>query len=436
MRKSIIVLFLVTFLVCGMSSTCLPAGTFDNRDYEGTEIRLAMDYAEMVNFLNQIVPEFEQMTGIKVVVDLIPYTEHRDKLVLDLFSKTGYYDLMQIGINWFGEFIELGNYLEPLNQFIDDPRFPNPKVDEIMPKLWEIYSAEYKDKVYGFPFIPDAMVFGYNKEMFNKIGLERAPKTWEEVYDYGKKLTQDIDGDGKTDQYGLALMAGGGVQTMCTYSLLFYAYGGRFFDEQGMPCFNSDSGIKAMKMFLKLLEVAPPAALESDIAEATQQMAQGLTAMIASWPAAVLATLEDPEKSKVVGKVAYTIPPNESTIIGGFSMGISRFVTDKEKEASYLFMNWLSSPEVDKKKALAGLTPIRTTTYQDEEVLKKYPYIAVFRDALTVGKPWPSRAGTQEAWNIIQDCVSKTLIGKLLPEDAVRRIDDDILTMLKRRGEM
>ena len=281
--------------------------------YEGTELHFSMDYVEMVGFVDGLTEEFEQETGIKVTVELIPYLNYRDKIILDLSSKTGNYNLMQTAAMWMEEFVNQADYLEPLNEYLENQRFPDPDVDGIMPNLWSAYNGEYENKVYGFPFIPDGMVFLYNKEMFAEAGLTEPPKTWDEVYEYGKKLTRDTDGDGKIDQYGFALMAGGRVQTAVMYTALLFASGGREYDADGNPSFNTDAGVKAMQTFVKLLEISPPAALESDLAETVQQMAQGLTAMAVSWPAAVLAPLEDPAKSKVVGQIAYSAPPDQSS---------------------------------------------------------------------------------------------------------------------------
>jgi multiple sugar transport system substrate-binding protein len=429
---TLVVLLLLTapLVVLG---TAQPDESASSMSYEGTELQFGMDYVEMVGFVEDLTEEFEQETGIKVTVELIPYLNYRDKIILDLSSKSGNYNLMQTAAMWMEEFVNQADYLEPLNDYLEDSRFPDPQVDGIMPNLWKAYNGEYQNKVYGFPFIPDGMVFLYNKKMFAEVGLSEPPKTWEDVYEYGKKLTRDTDGDGKVDQYGLALMAGGRVQTAVMYTALLFAYGGSEYDADGNPSFATEAGVKAMDMFVKLLEIAPPAALESDLAETVQQMAQGLTAMAVSWPTAVLVPLEDPEKSKVVGDIAYSAPPNESSIIGGFSVAISQFIPQKEKEASYLFLNWFSSPEIDKRKALAGLTPIRTATYQDDQVFAQYPYLREFKNVLAVGTPFSSRPGGTDAWKYIQDYSTKAFLGQASPQEVVQQMNAAVQEMFDSR---
>lgn len=407
---------------------------FNIKDYKGTEVRIAVGGA-IADAIEELSSEFETLTGIKVVVEGNPYAQHHDKLILDLSSKTGNYDLLQMNNMWKGEFIDAGNYLEPIGQFINDPRFPDPQIEGIIPALWETYYGEYKGKTYGFPFLPDAMVFCFNKEMFAKAGLSKPPRTWEEVYEYGKKLTIDNDGDGEMDQYGFALMAGGKIQTMCTYSALLFGYGGRFFDEELNPQFSSDTSVEAMKMFIKLLDVAPPGALEADIGEAVNQMAQGQTAMMLQWPAAILGVVEDPAKSKVVGKIEYAAPPNDATPFGGWGMTMSRFISEKRKEASYLFMDWFFSPEMDKKRTIKfGHLPIRIATYKDEEVLKKYPYLPVFTKTLPMGVQWPPIPPINEIFDYISLYCHKALIGELSAEEAMRELDEEVERVLEFSG--
>jgi ABC-type glycerol-3-phosphate transport system substrate-binding protein len=40
-------------------------------------------------------------------------------------------------------------------------------------------------------------------KLFREVGLERPPETLSELLEYGKKLTRDLNGDGKVDQWGL-----------------------------------------------------------------------------------------------------------------------------------------------------------------------------------------------------------------------------------------
>lgn len=66
-------------------------------------------------------------------------------------------------------------------------------------------ALRYKGRLYALP--NDIAVFAmfYNKDMFDEAGSIPHPQkgwTWDDFLEISKKLTRDIDGDGKIDQFG------------------------------------------------------------------------------------------------------------------------------------------------------------------------------------------------------------------------------------------
>lgn len=61
------------------------------------------------------------------------------------------------------------------------------------------------DGYYGLPRDVQPSVMYYNKDMFDEAGVPYPDETWtwETLVENGKKLTQDKDGDGVTDQYAM-----------------------------------------------------------------------------------------------------------------------------------------------------------------------------------------------------------------------------------------
>ena len=67
--------------------------------------------------------------------------------------------------------------------------------------------ADGKGNIWGMPHGLNSVAILYNKKMFDDAGLSypEADWTWEEMLDIAEKLTEDKDGDGKTDVYGLIM---------------------------------------------------------------------------------------------------------------------------------------------------------------------------------------------------------------------------------------
>ena len=91
--------------------------------------------------------------------------------------------------------------LEPLDPFIEnDASFD---AEDIFPVFRNAF--DYKGNSYGIGKDFNAYVLFYNQEMFEAAGLTHPPTTWDELYEFSKRLTKDTDGDGKTDQYGMVV---------------------------------------------------------------------------------------------------------------------------------------------------------------------------------------------------------------------------------------
>lgn len=62
--------------------------------------------------------------------------------------------------------------------------------------------ASYEGKTYGLPFHVWWSMFHYNKRLLDEAGLGRPPETWDELRQWAEKLTLDLDGNGRIDQWG------------------------------------------------------------------------------------------------------------------------------------------------------------------------------------------------------------------------------------------
>ncbi len=77
-----------------------------------------------------------------------------------------------------------------------------------------------------------SLVVYYNKKLFNqaKVPLPKKGWTWSQMVDKAKKLTKDLDGDGKTDQYGLGVEA-----SIIRLAPLVWSNGGEIVNSQKNP---------------------------------------------------------------------------------------------------------------------------------------------------------------------------------------------------------
>lgn len=147
------------------------------------------------------------------------------------------------------------NAFLPLDDFIKKDLEEN-HPDAIRPELfykptWD--EACYKGKIYGIPNGADDRALIYNRDLFRREGLVDAqgeplpPKTWDELREYARKLTQ-YDGQGNIKVLGLAPNYGNSW-------LYFYAFmnDAEVMNAEGTQCtINSQKVIEALE-YMKML---------------------------------------------------------------------------------------------------------------------------------------------------------------------------------------
>jgi len=118
-----------------------------------------------------LIPEFEkQNPGIKVKVQMIPWTAAQEKLISS-FAADNMPDLCQLGNTWVPQFVML-EALEPLDGFISKSKTIKP--ENYFTGIWQ--TNEVTGKIYGIPWYIDTRLIYYRKDIFKKVGYEEPPK--------------------------------------------------------------------------------------------------------------------------------------------------------------------------------------------------------------------------------------------------------------------
>ena len=372
----------------------------------------------------KISPRFTELTGIKTQFESANYEQVYEKTFLDLGAKSGTYDLFDVNFTWFGQFMAT-NGLAPLEPYLTNPKMPKVDTSGYIPALLDTYGM-WEGKLYGLPLIADAMIFPYNKAHFKDAGLdpEAPPKTWDEVYKFGKQLT-------KADRYGFALMGGRQIQAMCSYAAIFFGLAHKsFYNDDGTSAFASPEGQQAMDIFaVQLPEVAPGAATTWDISQASEAVAQWQCSIEIQWPG-ILQSLVDPA-AKVAGQIGYAAPPG-GTALGGHGVGVSNY--SKNKDAAYLLAAYTTAPEIQKEFAGQGYAISWKSLFSDPDVQKVNPYVKPFGDALAAGIGWPKTEETPQVFDIMVKYISSAVTKEMKTKDALDAMNKEINALRKEKG--
>lgn len=366
----------------------------------------------------KILPEFTKETGIQVEVDQLQYLKMREKQTLELTKSKGDYDLISYVVFSKADYV-YADQLENLARYFMNPKLADPAYDAA--DLIEGYVGNIgvaggekgylpgpTGSLYGVPFGSETSVLGYRKDIFEKHNL-KVPETYDELLDLACKIPELEPGMG-----GVASRAASGHHASHAFLLHLAPLGGRIFDDAWNPILNNEAGIKAAQALKTIVDCGPEGAKTFGFAEAGTSFLQGNTAMFLD-STVFAGQVNDPEQSKVVGKVGWAPHPmgtRRGSQTGGFGIAIPK--NAQHKEAAFLLLQWLTSKKVDRLIALEGGNPSRYSSHADAEVNAKFPHMKVFGEALKDADPdWRPII---PAWGKINADLGTTL-SKVLTED-------------------
>lgn len=318
----------------------------DWRMAEGSQITIGVIPAGYFNNLETVLPDFETLTGVDVRLEMIPPGQIRQKAVLDLSSKTGTYASHAADPMYYPLYVANG-WIDPLDHYLDD--------DKLTDNAWFDYEdilegwrgvTSVDGTPYGIPYDGEATVQVYRKDVYDDLGIGPA----ETLEEYMANAEQAHDPDNRL--WGAALRGFRGAgQNMYIYPSIYRSWGGEWFDEDGNMTVSNEIAVAALEWYVELLNNYAPSGVENwnwpDIADAFGQ-GNVATYIDAHSSAAVI---NDQDKSKVIDKIGFARWPEgpagkRVTSIWNWSFPINGALSDKDKQATWLFTQWAASKEV------------------------------------------------------------------------------------------
>ena len=405
--KSVLPLALATALTAALAGSAFAESAAERavkeaQKYKGQTITIVWEAGlQSLDPLNFSGPKWKELTGIDVKVVEVSTAEMFTKIMQDYRSGAGGYDALNVIPAWMPDLAQAGA-LEVLDPYVDKYGYR----DELM-KIAPIYrdnQMKVGDKIYGFPDDGDVFIMYYRKDLFGDADVQakfkaktghdlKVPATWKDFDETGAALTDILKDKGV---YGAAFFRQP-PYTMFMFQERFRNEGGKFFDADSMKStINSDVGVKVLTEMRAENKWMPSGVEQFGFVENLAAFMQGQTAMTISWPpygrwAAGYGmdqkALDWVPKSTIGGKVGYALPPGgHPELAAGFALSVSS--TSKNKDAAYLFIQWLNSEEISTQRVklpTALRDPFRTSHYTDPGYLALWPDAKDYLAALKAG---------------------------------------------------
>jgi multiple sugar transport system substrate-binding protein len=337
------------------------------KKYSGTKLEAILAKGPRGDNLQKYIKEFTELTGIQVESEQIPEQQQRQKVVIELTSGRPSFDVIHLSYHVQKRQFEKAGWLADMSGYLKDPTLTPPDlVESDFSAAGLQYAKNDKGQMLSLPWSVDYFILYYNKELFQKKGIE-VPKTLDEMAIAAEKLT-----DPKEGIYGFV---GRGLRNanMAMWTNFYLNYGGEFLDAKGNILTDGPEAIEATKLYQRLLtKSAPPGVAGFNWMESMASFTQGRSAMwidADGWAP----PLEDPAASRVVGKVGYTLVPAgpKGQFSSTYGDGIGIAAASKNKEAAYLLCQWVASKGQGARLLQAGGgVPFRNSIVDDPEVAK------------------------------------------------------------------
>jgi len=328
-----------------LTTACSGAGSTGNGGGGGNDntiTALMVGNPQMEDIQKLTADNFTKQTGITVKFTILPENELRDKVTQDVANQGGQYDVATVGAYEVPIWAKNGWLHELSTQAQADASYD---AGDLLKPMVQAVSGE-DGKMYAAPFYGESSFLMYNKDLFAAKGLTMPDHpTWAQVADFAAKLNDKSKGVAGICLRGLP----GWGELFAPLTTVVNTYGGTWFEKDWTPKVNAPEFTAATQFYVDLIKkYGESGAPQAGFTECLNTFGQGKAAM---WYDATSAagTLEDPNASKVAGKVGYVYAPVNKTEYSGWlwTWAWAMPKTTKKADAAWKFISWATSKDYE-----------------------------------------------------------------------------------------
>ncbi len=387
------------------------AQVFNWQRYKGTELFLLFYKHPWADEIGLHIPEFESLTGIKVRSETLPEVQGRQKLVVEMTANSGQPDAWHASMHVEKRRFWKSGWFQPLNTDLGDKNRTPASYDwsDFAPSGTQAVIQPDKT-ISALPTFVDPFVLFYRKDLFQEKGWG-PPRTMDELEDRARKLHNP------PKMYGF-VSRGLKNANATPWAWVIYSMGGDYLTPDRKSAMNTPPWRKSMDWYAGMLRrYAPPGVVNFNWYECSASFMQGQVAMY--YDGVNFANqFEDPTKSKIVGKVGYTVLPAgpAAHVAPTYTNAMAVSAQSRNKGAAYLFAMWATNKPNCVRELLAGVGVGRTSTWSLPEVKAKPKmppeWYAAYLESLKIGRPGlPEIVDVTQYRDIVGVAIQKAIEG-------------------------
>jgi multiple sugar transport system substrate-binding protein len=387
----------------------------------------------IISYESHGMPFFaEQMTNcsegpLVVRHQMLPYDELVNQATISMSSKSPspygivhVYD--QLLVEWAGK-----GWLAPLDDLVKK-YWTQYRLDEVPPKLWDMMKVN--GHIFAIPAIQNPEIFIYRKDLFDQYGL-RPPQTYEDLTTLCTALKAK-----DAAPYPLLMMYSKSSDHIAyEFHDLMHSMGGRWFNDDGSPAFNSDIGQQALEKMTALYH----ACVHPDIVNSTPEDAiiglqQGKFLMAVLWVNEA-PQLDDPKLSRFAGNFGFApVPGACGTCAPAAYWAQDSWVipANASVDRELLFRIAMEGVQTGNQAQAAKIALVTRSSVSNAE---QVPYwrvgmLTIERGAVGLDR----RTYSYLARDAVTQYTVEALLGHMTPKQALDRAAADYLARMREEG--
>ncbi|GHA77647.1 ABC transporter substrate-binding protein [Streptomyces termitum] len=319
--------------------------------------------------------KFEKETGIKVKLEVVPWSDLLNRILTATTSGQGP-DVLNIGNTWSASLQSTGALLpwnaENFEAIGGKDRFVESALGS---------TGVRRQDPAAVPLYSMAYALYYNKKMFADAGIAQPPTTWDEVIAAGKKLSKD-------GRWGIGVEGSNLSNNIHQVFALGKQNGTDFFTADGKADFTSDAAVTAVKQYVDLMavhKIVAPGNAEYAQNQSLSDFSKDRTGMVL-WQSASATFasqgMNDDEWGVVPAPVLSGGPgagAQTNSMVAGINMAV--FKNTKNLDGARKFVKFMTSDEeqVVLNKAYGSIPPVMAA---QQDPAFDGPALKVLRDTL------------------------------------------------------
>jgi multiple sugar transport system substrate-binding protein len=369
------------------------------------------------NYLQELVNEYTEETGVVVTVETTPWPDFQTKAFTEFNAKGDAYDMVVGDSQWLGAGSTGGHYVD-LTDFFNE----HGVADIMAPATVKSY-AEYDGKYWAIPAEGDANGWAYRKDWFEdpaemeafkaKYGYDLAvPETFDQMRDIAEFFHRPDEG-----RYGIAIYTDNSYDGLVMgFENALFSYGadlGNYETYEVEGIVNSPEAVAALEMYRDLYQFTPPNWGKTFFQEDNQAITEGLAAMSMNY-FAFFPALDNSAINPHAENTGYFANPKgpggaQHAALGG--QGISVISYSQNQEESMKFLEWFIQDDVQKRWAELGGYTASAAILESEEFRNATPYNEAFYQSMFMVKDFWAVPEDAELLTQINDRIYPYIVG-------------------------